>query len=84
MTKTSKLLASFQKGEALTAKQIKARFGLANPAEAVRVLRTEGYAIYSNETKMSDGKVATKNRIGKPSRAMVAAAAEYAGATVFS
>lgn len=84
MTKTAKLLGAFEKGEALTSKQIKARFGLANPHEAVRSLRTEGYAIYGNETKLSDGKVATKYRLGKPSRQMVALAAKIAGAEVFS
>lgn len=84
MTKTAKLLTAFEKGDALTAKQIKARFGLANPSEAVRSLREDGYAIYANETKMSDGKVATKYRLGKPSRRMVAAAAKIAGASIFS
>jgi predicted transcriptional regulator len=84
MSKTAKLLTAFEKGDALTAKQIKSRFGLANPAEAVRTLRSEGYAIYGNETKMSDGKVATKYRLGKPSRKMVALAAQIAGASVFS
>lgn len=84
MTKTAKLLTALEKGDALTAKQIKSRFGLVNPSEAVRSLRTEGYAIYANETKMSDGKVATKYRLGKPSRKMVAAAAKQFGATLFT
>ena len=68
MTKTNKLLAAFENGEELTAAQIKARFGIANPHDAVRSLRTSGYAIYLNKTKQT-----SKYRLGKPTRAIVAA-----------
>jgi len=60
MTKTAKLLDAFVSGDQLTTKQIKARYKLVNPSEAIRTLRESGYAIYANETKMSNGKVATK------------------------
>ena len=68
MTKTNKLLAAFEKGEEITAAQMTSRFGIANPHEAVRSLRTAGYAIYLNKTKQS-----SKYRLGKPTRAIVAA-----------
>jgi LEA14-like dessication related protein len=84
MTKTAKLLDAFVSGDQLTTKQIKARYKLVNPSEAIRTLRESGYAIYANETKMSNGKVATKYRLGAPSRRMVAAAAKVAGASIFS
>jgi ribonucleotide monophosphatase NagD (HAD superfamily) len=79
VTKQAKLLASFETGASLTTKQMKARFGLANPQSAIRELREQGYAIYANETKTG-----TKYRLGKPSRRMVALAAKIAGADIFS
>ncbi len=84
MTKQSKLLASFQTGNALTAKQITAKFGLKDPVASVRNLREQGHCIYANTVKMHDGTQSTKYRLGKPTRAMVAAAARIFGATAFS
>jgi Helix-turn-helix domain len=68
MTKTNKLLAAFENGEELTAAQMKSRFGIANPHDAVRALRNSGYAIYLNK-----GKQSSKYRLGTPTRAIVAA-----------
>lgn len=84
MTRIEKLQSFLETGASVTAKQISARFGLKNPHEAVRSLRASGVCVYSNPAKLSDGREVTKYRIGKPSRAMVAAAAASAGATLFA
>lgn len=73
MTKQERLLEAFQNGEALTAKQISARFGVKNPTATVSDLRYSGFAIYANEHKDTKGRVTTKYRMGKPSREIVAA-----------
>ena len=74
MTKQERLLEAFQNGEKLTAAQIRARFGVKNPTATVSDLRLRGgYAIYANQHKDTKGRVSTKYRLGKPSRAIVAA-----------
>ena len=73
-TKTDTVLAAFQKGDELTAAQIRSRFGAGNPHEVVRSLRSRGHAIYLNSRTNSNGDVSRKYRIGTPSKAMVAAA----------
>lgn len=74
LTKRERLLEAFKSGEVLTAKQIAARFGLANPTAAVSEIRMrDGYAIYANEHVDSRGRVTTKYEIGYPSRRVVAA-----------
>lgn len=65
--------ALVNRGEQLTASQIKARYGVANPHDAVYQIRQMGYAIYLNETKNSKGETVAKYRAGKPSRKIVAA-----------
>jgi len=73
-TKAERLIEVLQNGEALTAKQITARFGIANPTATVSDLRLRGgFAIYANEHKDTKGRVTTKYRLGKPRRAVVAA-----------
>ncbi len=73
-TKTQRLVEALQNGEELTAKQIKARFGIANPTATVSDLRLRsGFAVYANERKDTKGRVTTKYRMGRPSRAVVAA-----------
>jgi hypothetical protein len=68
--KSGRFLTALKNGEELTAKQITARFGIANPTATVSDLRLRsGYAVYAN-TK-SNG--VTKYRLGTPSRAVVAA-----------
>ena len=84
MSMTAKLLTSLQSGEKLTAKQITSRFGLRNPREAIRQLRSEGYCVYSNPATLHDGRKVVKYRIGTPSRAMAAAAASASGAELFN
>lgn len=72
-TKSGKLLAAFQAGEALTEAQIRARFDIKNPRATVSDIRFNGFAIYANQHKDTKGRVTTKYRMGKPSRAVVAA-----------
>jgi predicted ArsR family transcriptional regulator len=74
VTKQERLVEALKKGEQLTAAQIKARFGIANPTATVSSLRLNGgFAIYANEHKDTKGRVSTKYRLGTPSRAIVAA-----------
>ena len=73
MTKQSRLLEAFKSGEKLTAAQIKARFGIANPTATVSDLRYSGYAIYANQHTDTKGRVSTKYRLGTPSREVIAA-----------
>jgi hypothetical protein len=61
------------KGEQLTAKQISARYNVANPYDAVYQLRMEGYPIYLNRHVDTKGRVTHKYRFGLPSRELIAA-----------
>lgn len=72
-TKSGKLLEALQSGERLTAKQIGARFGIANPTATVSDLRFNGYAIYANKHVDTKGRQTTKYRLGTPSRKLIAA-----------
>ena len=72
-TGQDKGLAVLKTGVALTAKQIEARFGVGNARSTVSALRMKGFAIYSNESVDTKGRVKNKYRIGTPSRAVVAA-----------
>lgn len=65
--------ALVNRGEQLTAAQIKARYGAGNPHELIRKIRNMGYAVYLNKHTDSKGRVTQKYRYGKPSRALVAA-----------
>ena len=73
MTKQSRLLEALQSGEKLTAAQIKARFGIANPTATISDIRHSGFAVYANQHVDTKGRVSTKYRLGTPSRAVVAA-----------
>lgn len=73
VTKQSRLLEALQNGEQLTAKQIAARFGIANPTATVSDLRFSGFAVYANKHTDTKGRVTTKYRLGRPSREIVAA-----------
>jgi hypothetical protein len=84
MSKKEQLLKHLQAGKAFTAKQITASFGIANPSRHVQVLREQGYCVYSNPTTLSNGTVATKYRIGTPSRRIVALAQANVGAQAFT
>ena len=74
VTKQEQLLEALQAGEQLTTKQIADRFGIANPTATVSNLRlNEGFAIYADKRTDANGKTVTKYRLGRPSRAVVAA-----------
>ena len=75
MTNTiqSKVLNALTEGQALTSKQIKARFGAGNPQAVIQALRFSGYSIYLNTNKDTKGRVTKKYRLGTPSRAIIAA-----------
>lgn len=72
-TKQGRLLEALRNGEQLTAAQIKARFGIANPTATVSDLRFSGFAVYANPSVDTKGRTSTKYRLGTPSRAVVAA-----------
>jgi predicted ArsR family transcriptional regulator len=72
-TKQTRLLEALRNGEELTAKQINYRFDIANPTATVSALRFAGYAIYANKRTNKRGETYTKYRLGRPSRAVVAA-----------
>ena len=73
LNKQERLLKALRDGEELTAKQINARFGIANPTATVSDLRYAGYAVYANPRKDTKGRKTTKYRIGNPSRKIIAA-----------
>lgn len=72
-TKQTRVLMALQNGEELTAKQITARFGVANPTATISDIRFAGYAVYANKHTDTKGRVTTKYRLGTPSREIVAA-----------
>lgn len=72
-TKQSRLIEALQNGEELTAKQIAARFGAANPTATVSNLRYMGYPVYANKRIDTHGRVTTKYRLGSPRRSVIAA-----------
>lgn len=74
LTKVEKLFeALVGRGEELTAAQITARYGIANPHDAIYQIRRMGYAVYLNEKTNSKGETVSKYRTGKPSRSLIAA-----------
>lgn len=73
VTKQSRLLEALERGEELTAKQIAQRFNMPNPTASVSALRFQGYAIYANKRTNKLGDTYTKYRLGRPSRAVIAA-----------
>lgn len=74
LSKADRLVESLQNGAQLTAKQITHRFGIANPTATISNLRlNSGLAIYLNEHKDDRGRTTMKYRLGRPSRAVVAA-----------
>lgn len=74
MSKSNMLLEALRSGEELTAKQISARFGIANPTATVSNLRLNGgFAVYANPHTDTKGRQTTKYRLGNASRDVVAA-----------
>ena len=68
VSKSVKLLTALKAGEALTAKQIAARFGIGNPTATVSDLRLSGgFAIYANPKQNAKGANCNSLQTRKPS-----------------
>ena len=67
MVKINKLLNRLANGRTYTANQIVNELGLASPHSAIRRLREEGFAIYTNKKTTSNGNTISVYRLGKPS-----------------
>lgn len=82
MTKLSakqKMLNALSKDEGyntFTTEQARRRFGITNVAARIEELRKEGHVIYTNEVTTADGTKVASYRMGKPSKAFIAAAYE--------
>lgn len=73
MTKQARVTEALLNGEQLTAKQIGARFGVANPTATISSIRFSGIPVYANTRKNSKGESVTRYRVGKASRKVIAA-----------
>ena len=73
MTNMNRVLNALKSGEKLTGKQIRARFGVANPRATISDLRMNGYPIYLNKHVDTKGRVTHKYRLGSASREVIAA-----------
>ena len=60
VTKQGKLLKALQSGQKLTAKQIAAKFGIANPTATVSDLRSLGYSVSLDRNTTRAGRVVSK------------------------
>lgn len=69
----NRVLETLAAGEELTAKQISARFGVANPRATIHTLRMEGFPIYLNKRVDTKGRAKMKYRLGIPTRRVIAA-----------
>tara|TARA_R100001369_G_scaffold49675_1_gene76427 strand:- start:493 stop:747 length:255 start_codon:yes stop_codon:yes gene_type:complete len=71
----SKILVALKSGKAVSGKQFAARHNTSVTTVSARVseLRREGFAIYNNKKTDSQGRSAFFYRIGKPTRAVIAA-----------
>lgn len=73
LTKKERLTEALLNGEALTAKQIAARFEIANPTATISDIRFGGVPVYANTRKNSKGQAVTRYRTGKATRQVIAA-----------
>lgn len=72
-TKTHKLFTALQSGESVSPSQAEKRFGIKNMSADVSRIRAAGYAVYANRRTAANNVAVTEYRIGKPSRALIAA-----------
>ena len=72
-TKTEKVITALESGVELTAKQITARYGVANPRAVISSLRMQGYPVFLNQRTNSFGETYSKYRLGTAPRSVVAA-----------
>ena len=68
----------------LTAAQIRSRFGITNVGARIEELRSEGHCIYTNKKTLDDGRQITFYKLGKPTKAMIAAAHAVLGGQAFA
>jgi hypothetical protein len=74
VTQKTKLRMAFFKGMELTAKQIRAMYGIKSPSKVVSNLRMQdGLSIYCNRHVDTKGRETMKYRLGTPSRKVIAA-----------
>ena len=73
MTKQEKLTQALLAGQNFTAKQIAARFKIANPTATISSIRFSGVPVFANQTTKSDGTKITVYRTGKAPKAVIAA-----------
>lgn len=79
VSQNTKLLNFLRSGASISAGQARGLFGVTSLGKRISELRSNGYPIYTNVAKNG----ATVYRLGTPSRAMVAAAYQVAGSSVF-
>jgi predicted transcriptional regulator len=84
MTQTEMVLEALSNGEELTARQISSRYGVRNPTAVITNLRQQGYAVYLNTHRNSKGETVSKYRLGRPTKAIVAAGYKALGAAAFA
>ena len=73
ITKTEKVINALENGAELTAKQITARYGVANPRAVISSLRMQGYPVFLNQRTNGFGETYSKYRLGTAPRFVVAA-----------
>lgn len=83
MTATEKLIKHLVNGKEVSAKEITAKFGLANARSAINRIRKQGYVVYNRPVTLRDGTKTKKYKIGEPTRAMIAAAYSVLGSDMF-
>lgn len=79
MTQNERIVNWLSNGRSITTRQART-WGVKRLAARVHELRNAGYSIYTN----TNSKGVTSYRLGRPSRAMVAAAYQTFGSTLFS
>jgi hypothetical protein len=77
MSQNDRLVRYLAGGRTISAAEARSRFGIKNLRARIDDLRNEGFCVYTNRGER------TTYRLGRPSRAMVAAAYSVAGGTLF-
>ena len=77
MSQNDRLVRYLSTGRTISVAQARSRFGIRNLRARVNDLRSEGFCVYTNRGET------TTYRMGRPSRATVAAAYQTAGSRIF-
>lgn len=77
MSQNERLVRYLAGGRTISAAEARSRFGIQNLRARIDDLRNEGFCVYTNRGER------TTYRLGRPSRAMVAAAYSVAGGSLF-